>query len=109
MMIVVMVPVAGARVAATAMAVAGAFSDPMTDRMAVAVIPMDVINRIDRGAAGMVADDAAIHVAVVSCARLCGGDKTNTGSDSEKGDDLFHEAELGFAAFDESPLGLFRL
>lgn len=72
----------------------------MADGMTVAVTAADLIDRVDRCPTRVVADDAAVIVTVVPGARFRGGDKADTGDNSEDGDDLFHSDELEFSASD---------
>lgn len=97
-----MAMMAGARIATAAGAVAGVLRHPVADGVTVAVTTTDLINRIDRCPTWVITNDAAVIVAVVTGARFRGGDKADTGNNSEDGDDLFHRDELEFSPSDWS-------
>lgn len=74
----------GAAIAATV----GALSDPLADGVSAAVVAHDLVNGIDRAAAGGVANDPRI---VAPVGFSCGGDSdADSGDGGEDGECFFH-------------------
>lgn len=97
--VIVAVGVAAARIAATAAAVTGVLRHPMTNRTSIMVAPADLINRVNRGSATVIANNAAVIVTIIPGTGFHRGEETNTGYHSKKGDDFFHRSELEVRPF----------
>lgn len=91
MMVVMAVPVAVTRVAAAAGTVAHMLGYPAAHRAAPAVMPADLVNRIDGGAAGVVTDDTAVVVAVAAGTGFRRGQKPDSCCNGKDGNELFHK------------------
>jgi hypothetical protein len=85
---------------------AGALSYPATYRMTTAVIPIDLVNGVNRTAASQIAHYPTIAAVI----RLgLGGDcKSKNGEDGEEEQDVFHDVVLGYRKFDGALFGLFK-
>lgn len=74
--------------------------DPAAHGAAPAVVTADLINGVDGRAAGVVADDAAVVMTVVTGAGFGRSDEPDSGGNSKQGDKLFHKGVNGvFSGF----------
>lgn len=85
---------------ANAASAGGTLSDPAANRVATAIMAVDLIDSINWASAGQIADDAGVMIALIPSLSFGWNGEAQSGNGGDESEDLFHSVvNLVFAGF----------